>query len=165
MSMRCLQGNCSGDDAAAELGLSAGEAAELLPLRPRQCLVVVDDTMLMVLRGTLWLHNLYLKLGQKHRRNVEMSFIAVGMPAQGDAEFRGVMRSDTYATSVTFHSQPFHRSTAISINEFYSSIYLTGAILNGREDMSIADCCCHHSRTHWCSFNRLWCTPEAATPA
>ena len=76
-----VQGNCADADAAAALSLSAADASDLLPLKPRQCLLLFDDTWLIVSSSSLWLDNLYLKLGSRARLP-HGSFVRVGLPTE-----------------------------------------------------------------------------------
>ena len=138
----CMQGNCGDPFPVAALGLSAEEAGDLLPLKPRQCLVVVDDTMLMVNSGTLWLHNLYLKVVQNHDR-VETLLIAAGSNTSDEQESPHIKRSDIYVTSVTFDAQPYHKATAISTGRRFSSVYVGGTLLpQGTKYVSTSSCGC-----------------------
>lgn len=57
-----VQGNCSEPDAAGALGLEDDLVDTMLPLKPRQCLLVVRESWLLVTRGRLWIDNLYLQV-------------------------------------------------------------------------------------------------------
>lgn len=56
-----MQGNCSNPDPAAALGLSAEDAASLLPLKPFQCMLITHEPWLNVRGGNVWVDNLYLR--------------------------------------------------------------------------------------------------------
>lgn len=119
-----LQGNCSNPDAAAALGLSAAEAASMLPLKPRQCVVVVHDSFLMSNGGECWLDNLYLKLSRKAVKP-RASFIAAG--ASGDAGYQEVSPSSLYVTNITLQSDFRGKAGGIVLYEDNSNLFLQGA--------------------------------------
>lgn len=115
-----VQGNCSEPDAEAELGLPAGH---LLPLKLRQCLLLMDQSWLVVNKGSIWVDNLYLKLSRTMVQP-EFAFITAGVLSLGPPE---IDRSDIYVTATTFHGE--HRGTAYGIIcEFTEvTIYADGA--------------------------------------
>ena len=106
-----VQGNCASPDGAAALNLPPSIAADVLPLRPWQCLLLVNETWLMVNSGHLWVENLYLKLIRQLVRP-NFSFITAGAL---NAEFTwpAVHRSDMFITGVTFQGE--HRGNARAI--------------------------------------------------
>eukprot|EP00892_Ulva_mutabilis_P006549 jgi/Ulvmu1/4266/UM194_0006.1 len=101
--MRSMRGNCSDPDAATTLGLAQEEAATLLPLKPRQCLVIVPDTFLMSNGGSYWLDNLYLKL-RRHRAVSRFSFVTAGELTE-NIGFDEVSDSDLYLTNLTLQGE------------------------------------------------------------
>lgn len=119
-----LQGNCSDSAAAAALNLTAAEADQLLPIKPFQCLIVVDDTWLMVNNGVVWVDNLHLKI---IRRTVQpiLPFISAGLQSADTP----IGASQIYATNITFQAE--HRGSAsaifVDINEV--AVYVDGACL------------------------------------
>ena len=118
-----VQGNCTTPDGAAALSLTDEDAEGLLPLKPWQCLLVVDDSWLMINSGTLWLHNLYLKLVAGRHRGMS-AFIRAGL---NNAAWRAVNGSDTYVTSVTFHSHPLRTAAGFLMEESLCSALIDGA--------------------------------------
>ena len=126
-----LQGNCSDSDPVAALGLSVEVYSNLLPLKPRQCLLVVSKTWLMVNSGQIWIDNLYLKLS---RRQVEPSFafVTIGSPSRfTDVTFNSTVgQSDTYLTGITFHGE--HRGNARGVNcdVLLASFLVDGTVRN-----------------------------------
>ena len=117
------QGNCATSDGAAALSLSEEDAEGLLPLKPWQCLLVVDDNWLMINSGSLWLHNLYLKLGAGKHRALS-SFVRAGL---SNADWRAVNASDTYVTGVTFHSNPLRTAAGFIMEDSFCSKLIDGA--------------------------------------
>eukprot|EP00892_Ulva_mutabilis_P000965 jgi/Ulvmu1/1086/UM106_0002.1 len=109
--LRSIRGNCSDPNPAVALGLSADLAPALLPLRPRQCLLLLPDTWLMVNSGTLWLDNLYLR-AYRTLANPIFTFIQLGArdASQTDSQ---VAASANYITRLTF--QPDGRGTTIGL--------------------------------------------------
>ena len=95
----------------------------MLPLKPRQCLLVFDDTFLMINSGTLWLHNLYLKLSASTRRPFT-AFVLGGIDRK---TWRALARSETYFTNVTFNSHPLRIAAAVKFDQPLSSALLAGA--------------------------------------
>lgn len=96
-----VQGNCSDPDAATALRLLPDLAAALLPLKPRQCLLLLPDTLIAVLRGSFWLDNVYLALAPP-RFVPALSFLTVGLPI---GEHPNVRQADVVATNVTLQGQ------------------------------------------------------------
>lgn len=122
-----LQGNCSDPDAAAALALDGDLATTLLPLKPRQCLLLVPDTFIMSNRGRAWIDNLYLRL-QRRLVSQEFAFVSAGLNNDGDGYFK-VDASDLFITNVTFHGE--HRGSAqgVSLEADSSSVLVQGAAL------------------------------------
>ena len=50
--------------------------ADLLPWKPRQCLLTTDASFMNVEHGNLWLDGLYVR--QKHTKSVYQSLVSVG---------------------------------------------------------------------------------------
>lgn len=93
---RAIQGNCSSPDGAVD-GITILElidSGELLPLKPFQCLLVVNNAWLM-LTGLVWVDNLYLQL--RRNTNPDVAFISNRgrLPHVDDM-------SRIYVTNVTF---------------------------------------------------------------
>eukprot|EP00892_Ulva_mutabilis_P006547 jgi/Ulvmu1/4264/UM194_0004.1 len=101
--MRSLRGNCSDPDAVAALGLPAEVAADMLPLKPRQCLVIVPDAFMMTIGGLFWLDNVYLRL-VRTKALPGAAFVAAGAGGVLDAEVQ-VHAAQLYVTNVTFHAE------------------------------------------------------------
>ena len=114
------------------MSLTEDEAADLLPLKPRQCLLMFDDTFLMINSGTLWLHNLYLKLSASTRR----PFTAFVLGGKDGKSWSALARSDTYVTNVTFNSHPLRIAAAVKLDQSLSSTLLSGASAHGLHDVS-----------------------------
>eukprot|EP00892_Ulva_mutabilis_P004151 jgi/Ulvmu1/2107/UM125_0011.1 len=108
---RSIRGNCSDPNPAAALSLRAGLTPALLPLRPRQCLLLLPDTWLMVNSGTLWIDNIYLR-ASRTRANPIFTFIQFGArdASQTDSQ---VGASANYITRLTV--QPDGRGTTIGL--------------------------------------------------
>ena len=106
-----LQGNCSDSDAVEALHLTADVAAHLLPLKPRQCLLVVSQTWIMVNGGHLWIDNFYLKLS-RHLVRPNFAFVTAGA-LNAEYHWPQVSRSITFMTNLTFQGE--HRGNARGI--------------------------------------------------
>eukprot|EP00892_Ulva_mutabilis_P006551 jgi/Ulvmu1/4268/UM194_0008.1 len=100
--MRSMRGNCSDPDAATALALAAEEAAALLPLKPRQCLVIVPDNMLVINGGDFWLDNVYLRLARTQFLP-DFAFVTVGLPLNRDVP--QITAGRVAATNVTVQSE------------------------------------------------------------
>lgn len=120
-----LQGNCSNPDVADVLELPAAEAATLLPLKPRQCAILVNETFLMVNGGSLWVDNLYLKSRRTRVSSRHFAFLAAGEETK--YPLYGVQRSDVYVSNVTLQSEPRRAARGIVLGEIESSALITGA--------------------------------------
>lgn len=95
-----MQGNCSDADAAAALRLPRAVATSLLPLKPRQCLVLLPENFLRSNGGALWLDNLYLRLVRTKVRAVA-AFFSVG--SLRPAGYRSSTEASLYVTNITLH--------------------------------------------------------------
>lgn len=121
-----VQGNCDDHAPASSLNLTAADASRLLPLKPRQCVLVVDDTWLMVNGGTVWLDNLYLM----HAR-YGGAFLVSDLPLHG-REFNLPLAPGAdvsvaaYVTGVTFHASPRSRMSAVVMRRGYTAVLLNG---------------------------------------
>ena len=119
-----VQGNCSSPDPAAALGVAAADpdTTSLLPLKPYQCLVLVDDSWLRIYSGRAWLDNIYLKLS-RHGGPSSLSLIWL---SNLDSRSGGPY---LYATNMTFHSER-HRNAAAVWNMLQTAaVYFDGAAL------------------------------------
>jgi len=115
-----VQGNCSSPDAAAALGFSALEKAALLPLKPRQCLVMVPDMFLQLTGGRFWMHNLYIRL-QRSWPLVDFAFVVAG-----DVR-KGMQSQDVFLTSITFHGEHRGRAHGVWMDTRFARLFLQGA--------------------------------------
>ena len=107
----CVQGNCAVSDPVEALELTPDVAADLLPLKPRQCLVVVSQTWLMINSGNLWVDNVYLKLSRRLARP-NFAFVTAGA-LNAEYTWPNIVRSTTFLTGITFHGE--HRGNARGI--------------------------------------------------
>ena len=126
-----VQGNCSDPDAAAALGVSAGEpgaAGSLLPLKPRQCLLLLPDAFLMANGGMFWLDNIYLRL----ERTLAMPDIAVISAGGPSAErlYAEIPKSDLYLTNFTLQGEFRGSAQGVALNVEASSALVQGALLH-----------------------------------
>lgn len=134
------QGNCADSDPVATLNLSAADAADLIPLKPFQCLIIVDETWLFVNDGAVWVDNLYLKLLRRNHWLPNISFITAGLnigplaasttdgKPQAAAQ-SGLNRSDAFVTNVTFQGEHHGTAvTAVSATVKYVSVYIDGVL-------------------------------------
>lgn len=131
LEILCVQGNCSDPGAAAALELTREDSAALLPLKPRQCLVLIHDTFLILSGGQVWLDNLYLRLA---RTSVErLLFVSMAPPA---AEFANLVSSgdvtpaDVYITNITMDGGAHGVAAGIYSYKFGpdSSLLVKGAL-------------------------------------
>ena len=121
-----VQGNCSDPDAASALGLSAENKVALLPLKPRQCIILVPDTMLMFNPGRFWLDNLYLKLQLTVVSGGFFAFLSVGAPAEDEFQPQG-NANDLFLANVTFHGQHRRAAAGVVLHNLYSRVLIQGA--------------------------------------
>ena len=117
---RGVQGNCSVPNAVAALDLPPDAFPDLLPLKPRQCLLVVSETWLMVNSGSVWVDNVYLKLSRRLVRPF-FSFITAGA-LNGEFQWPRINRSDIYVTATTFHGE--HRGNARGLISDFKGIMI-----------------------------------------
>lgn len=117
-----MQGNCKEPDAGAALSLGDELAQTLLPLKPRQCLIMFRDTWLNANGGALWVDNVYLRFDG---RQVESAFISAGPFHRKD--WTRPVRSDLYITRVTFHAAPTTSLAGVYAGVKLASIYIHGA--------------------------------------
>lgn len=111
-----MQGNCSDPDAAAALSLSPAEAATLLPLKPRQCLILVPES-LHAINHDLWVDNLYLKIARM-KPVPGFTLLSSGAVCESDANL--------YVTNVTMHGEARGMATAVSMSR--SRLFMKGAL-------------------------------------
>lgn len=145
---RLLQGNCSDPDAAAALGLSPAEARELLPLKPFQCLVIVDQPFLKHIGGDVLVDNLYLQL----RRDAVWpgsAFIST-LPYTNSLD---IGRSGLYVTAVTFHAAARGSTRGISLFLRDAAALVSGAL------PPVSAACDRDSSQHGVCFCHLECAP------
>eukprot|EP00892_Ulva_mutabilis_P004443 jgi/Ulvmu1/2370/UM130_0001.1 len=110
--MRSMRGNCSDPDAAAALGLSQAEAAAMVPLKPRQCVIIVPDRFLVSNGDSYLVDNLYLKL-HRQRPSALFSFLLAGAITHDYHEYLRLTSTDFYVTNVTFQGE--HRGSAYGV--------------------------------------------------
>lgn len=122
-SLRAVQGNCDDPDPAAALSLGDELAQTLLPLKPRQCVVMIRETWLIAIGGALWVDNVYLRFAG---RNAVSAFISAG-PWLNDIDWSRPLRSDLYITRATFHGAPSTSLTGVYAGVDLVSIYIDGA--------------------------------------
>lgn len=118
-----MQGNCSEADAASVLGLSAEEAAGVLPLKPRQCLIITHEPFLLSMGGHLWMDGLYLKSLRQTLRE-QFTFVSAGHQTREDAF--DVPRCQMYLTNLTVQSEPGRSAIAVALLQGFSSLLVTG---------------------------------------
>lgn len=120
-----VQGNCTNSKAADVLNLSEGDAAALFPLKPRQCVMLLHDTLLTVKGGSVWIDNLYLM-----RRTTffvgESSFIRAGLYGDANQVFSFIAPSNLFITNVTFQSG--RNCEGVSLGENHMQLYMSGVI-------------------------------------
>ena len=122
-----MQGNCSNPDVATPLGLTAEEQATLLPLKPRQCVVIVPGTILTVEGGQVWLDNLYLML----HSTVSEPFSALVRTGNellpGSGTGTEAAAPDLFVTNLTLHRHGRGGAFGLVTNVLASRIFLQGA--------------------------------------
>lgn len=99
----CLQGNCSGS--AAHLQRSTDDVdAPALPLKPGQCLLLLDKSALSINDGRLWLDNVYFAAA-RHPPLFDTLAVSAGLSTHGLqpwSMYRQRAPLELYATNVTF---------------------------------------------------------------
>ena len=123
--MSQLQGNCADSDAVEALQLTADVAADLLPLKPRQCLLVVSQTWMMVNGGHLWIDNVYLKLS-RHLVRPNFSFVTAGA-LNAENDWPQVSRSTTFLTGITFQGEQRGNARGVVTDIASSAVAVEGA--------------------------------------
>ena len=132
----------------------------MIALKPAQCIVLIDETWMMVNNGTLWLDNLYVKVsrqkvvpglafitaGLKYEPGVVGTLQTAAGTAAGsvdapiDHEF--VQGSQIYITDLTFHSERERNGVAVTLETQSASVSISGAFRSGptRRGVSIRSC-------------------------
>lgn len=98
-----MQGNCSDPAAVAALNLTTDEANFLLPLKPRQCLLLLPNNFIVSNGGSFWLDNLYLRLATP-RIVADPYFISAGQPRL-TPDMEGITPAQMYVTNVTMDAR------------------------------------------------------------
>eukprot|EP00892_Ulva_mutabilis_P010359 jgi/Ulvmu1/7696/UM038_0128.1 len=124
---RSIRGNCSDPEAAAVLGLSEGEAADLLPLKPRQCLLVLSEPFLMANGGSLWVDSLYLKT-LRPLISPDFAFISAGHDST--AQQHSVNSSALYLSNMTLQSEARKSAKGLVLGKTDSSAIITDSVLS-----------------------------------
>ena len=143
------QGSCKESDPVVDLGLGRGEADEMIALKPAQCIVLIDETWMMVNNGTLWLDNLYVKVSRQ-MAVPGLAFITAGLKyelgevgtlqsvagnAAGSVDAHIVHEflqgSQIYITNLTFHSERERNAVAVTLETRSASVSISGAFHNG----------------------------------
>ena len=139
-----MQGNCSDPDIFTDFNLEPEESNGLLPLKPFQCMLIIDETWLFVNGGAIWVDNLYLRVIRRHKRLPSVAFITAGKSMDvhvtmlgrrpshvtNTVSTRGISRSDIFATNITFQGDPHGTSaTAVTTSIKQVSIYIDGVAL------------------------------------
>lgn len=124
-----LQGNCTEPDPVKALNLTEGDAADVIPLRPFQCMLVVNETWLMVNNGRMLIDNVYLKLARRIARPA-FTFITAGA-LNGELQWPGVVRSTVYITGSTFQAEHRGNARALVGDLTGISFFVDGAELLG----------------------------------
>lgn len=122
-----VQGNCSNPDAATALGLTVEEQASLLPLKPRQCVVIVPGTLLTIEGGTVWLDNLYLMLQHTEPKTVSRFVLTDDEWFPGTGKGMGADAPELFVTNATLHRQLRGRVSGFMTNVKASRLFLQGA--------------------------------------
>ena len=127
---------------AASLGLTAEEGATLLPLKPRQCVVIVPGTFLTVTGGQVWLDNLYLMLHHTVTTPVSTFLLA---EAEGRVDLPEQAELHVFVTNATLHNQ--HRGSAAGVWMTVGRLLLQGALWNS----ALPSCrsSCLHCTCRW----------------
>ena len=124
-----VQGNCSMADVGSALSLSSEEEATLsrvLPLKPRQCVVVLQDTFLMVNSGSFWLDNVYL-IVLRTRVQPGLALVRTGAhTGEGDSERELMSRMNVSLSNVTMQGASRGWSRGIELSATRSSLLLQG---------------------------------------
>lgn len=145
-----VQGVCDDPYPAHSLNLTTADSANLLPLKPFQCLLMVHEPWLMVnLESTaVWVDNLYLKVA-KAEALPEMDIISVGHEwLQG----RRSSPANVYVTGVTFHAEGRGTAAAIAARKGFTAVLVEGVFLqflsSCRANRRCGPGCCGASQAH-----------------
>lgn len=127
-----MQGNCSSPDPTIPKDLADVDAVThlattgVVPLMPRQCMLIVDKPLLAVLAGTLWVDNLYLKTARASLGGA-LAFISTA-PTWNELFLESTQAEARviYATNVTFQADPRTEAVGISAAHSESSVHVDG---------------------------------------
>ena len=127
-----MQGNCSDPEVGTPLGLSTDEWATLLPLKPRQCVLIVPGSFLTVKAGQVWLDNLYLMMHHTAPESVS-AFVRTDTPLRTDtdgvprgAASAAILGPDLFVTATTFHRQYRGTVCGVQMTMARSRLFLQG---------------------------------------
>eukprot|EP00892_Ulva_mutabilis_P004147 jgi/Ulvmu1/2103/UM125_0007.1 len=137
-SARSIRGNCSDPDAAKALGLSPAEAAGLLPLKPRQCLLIISDPFLTANGpgddAPLWVDRLYLKTMRPTTPPnfaQEFSFISAGFDTSNPTP--GIYRAALYLSNMTLQSEWRRNAKGVTLATGDSSAVIADSVFSDWE--------------------------------
>lgn len=119
-----LQGDCGSSDVAAHLSLSAEEQADFLPLKPRQCLIIVPDTFIMIYSGRFVMQNMYLKMQSTSPISGAVFVKALSLDRWTDDPHK--QPPTLFLVNTTFHGTRRGNAYGVYLAHKYSRLYLRG---------------------------------------
>ena len=111
---------------ATPLGLTVEEQATLLPLKPRQCVVIVPGTFLTVQGGQVWLDNLYLMLHHTVPKALSALVLTDNERLLGRGKDIKEAAPELYVTHATLHIQRRGSVSGFLTNVQASRLFLQG---------------------------------------
>lgn len=100
----------------------------MLPLKPRQCLLLVSDNLLTVEGGGLWLDNVYLKAHVAANSPPETTFVIVGLlPNDLAISDPNEPTPRVFVTNTTFQALPGRSYEAVAAGIGALQVYMGGA--------------------------------------
>lgn len=101
----------------------------MLPLKPRQCLLLVSDNLLTVKAGGLWLDNVYLKAHVAPNSPPETTFVIVGLlpDDQETSDPEEPTPTRVFVTNTTFQALPGRSYEAVATGIGALQVYMGGA--------------------------------------
>ena len=112
---------------AAHLSLPAEEQAEILPLKPRQCLVIIPNTFLMSYGGRFVMQNLYLKM-QSTSKLKGSAFVKALSPDRWRDDPEAEVPA-LFLVNTTFHGTRRGNAYGVYLAHKHSKLYVRGVHL------------------------------------
>lgn len=143
-----MQGNCSDAEVGRVLSMAAADAASL-PLKPHQCVIVVQEAFLMINSGKFWLENVYLLVLQTHVLP-GLAFVRTGVRYSNSIsrEDNYFVNASIYLSNVTMQGTERGWSKGVELSSRASSLLVQGMLYEPAPpcllNVYAAATCCRH---------------------